>query len=282
MLARLSDPFVNYRDRQRVAIALSRGAATMHSRKINLRQPETWEFSGFSQNGEDGILDVLRSQLLKSNRYCIEVGVEDGIECNTAWLVIAEKYNGMMIEGNLRLAKRASRIVSWYNNGAECHHFFITKENVARLKLLSLYSDPDVFSLDIDGNDYYVVQGILEAGFRPRIFVVEYNAVFGPERGLTITYDETFSYTKAHTSQLYYGVSITGWRNLFKQHGYRFITVERNGVNAFFVDPAFFAARFINNVKGRPFAENQFQLKKFRKPSEEQFALIAEQRFVSI
>ncbi|HSB19970.1 MAG TPA: hypothetical protein VLD85_08190, partial [Anaeromyxobacteraceae bacterium] len=57
------------RDRQRIAIALARGGAMMQARRIDLSRPGTWEFSGFSQNGEDGILDVLRSQLTSSNRY---------------------------------------------------------------------------------------------------------------------------------------------------------------------------------------------------------------------
>ena len=75
------------RDRQRINIALSKGGAMMHARNIDLTQPATWEFSGFSQNGEDGILDVLRKNLLESNRYFIEIGAADGIENNSAWLL---------------------------------------------------------------------------------------------------------------------------------------------------------------------------------------------------
>ena len=276
------DPLKNYRDRQRVLIALSRGAGTRHSRDIDLRHPETWEFCGFSQNGEDGIIDVLRSQLSQSNRYCVEIGIEDGIECNTAWLLVAEKYRGLMIEGNAYLARRAQRIIGWYNNAAQCHHLFLTKSTVTDLRSMALESDPDVFSLDIDGNDYHVAQAIFESGFRPKIFVVEYNAVFGPHRSLTIAYDEDFSFKRAHPSELYYGVSIAAWKKLFKRKGYHFITVDRNGVNAFFVDPVWFKPGFIKNVRSLAFAENQFQLRRFRKTNEEQFAMIADQAFVSV
>ena len=282
MIAEIRDSLMNYRDRQRVAIALSRGAAMMHARRINLHEPESWEFSGFSQNGEDGILDVLRSQLLKRNRYFIEIGVEDGIECNTAWLVVAEKHSGMMIEGNPRLSKRASQFVYKYSIGAECYNLFMTKESVAKLKTLALHKDPDVFSLDIDGNDYYIAQAILGEGFRPKIFVVEYNSAFGPNRSMTIEYDGAFVLAKAHSSHLYYGASITAWKRLFGHHGYRFVTVERNGVNAFFVDPALFKNGFVNRIKGLAYAENQYQLKTFRTRNEEQFSIIADQHFVSI
>lgn len=282
MISDVLNYFINVRDRQRVSIALSRGAAMMPARKIDLTNPATWEFSGFSQNGEDGILDVLRSQLKESNRYFIEIGVEDGIECNTAWLVVAEKYSGIMIDGNAKLAKRANDFVFRYNIGAECHHLFMKKDNVERLKSLALHSDPDVFSLDVDGNDFYLAQAILNSGFRPKIVAVEYNSAYGPHRSMTIEYDEEFVMAKAHPSQLYYGVSIAGWRTFFAKNGYRFVTVERRGVNAFFVDPTSFKPGFLSKIRGLKFAENQYQLMKFRKPSEEQFALIASQRFVTI
>lgn len=282
MLERLQNFLWDIRDRQRVGIALSKGAAMMLARKVDLTRPATWEFSGFSQNGEDGVLDVLRSQLVRSNRYFIEIGAADGIENNTAWLLVAEKFAGMMFEGNVRLVERARRVVEGYSIGAECHHMFVTVDRAKELKSLSLYDDPDVLSLDIDGNDYYIAQALLESGLRPKIFVVEYNSVYGPERSVTIEYAGDFDFRKAHSTQLYYGVSVAGWRTFFGRHGYRFVTVEGNGVNAFFVDPSQFESEFLDRVGGLDFAENRYQWRKFRKSSAEQFKLIADQRFVSI
>lgn len=282
MINKLYNYLLDMRDRQKIAIAVSKGGAMMHARNIDLTQPATWEFSGFSQNGEDGILDVLRRQLSSSNRYFIEIGTSDGIENNSAWLVVAEKYNGLMIEGNPKLVARAKRTVVGYSIGAECHNLFITRESVKDLKALAQHTDPDVFSLDIDGNDYYIAQAILENGFRPKIFVVEYNSVYGPEQSVTVEYRDDFVFTNAHPSQLYYGVSITGWRKFFESRGYRFVTVDRNGVNAFFVDPAFFGTDFLADIKALEFAENRFQYRKFHISSEQQFALIADQKFISI
>lgn len=278
--------FKNYlwdlRDRQRIIIALSKGGAMMNARNIDLKYPATWEFSGFSQNGEDGIIDVLRKQLKNSNRYFIEIGAADGIENNSGWLLVAEKYNGLMIEGNQQLVERAKRTVIGNSIGAEIHNMFVTKESALNLKELAKFLEPDVFSLDIDGNDYYIAQAIFDAGFRPKIFVVEYNSVYGPERSMTVKYDPAFIYTQAHPTHLYYGVSISGWRTFFEQHGYQFVTVDRNGVNGFFVDPQYFDISFLGAIKGLSFAENQSQHKKFRKSSEDQFALIADQKFITI
>jgi len=282
MIGRLRNYFLDLRDRQRIAIALARGGAATHRRTIDMARPSTWEFSGFSQNGEDGILDVLRAQLRSGNRYFMEIGAADGIENNTAWLAITEKYDGIMIEGDAYRAERGRRMIAGSNIGVECRNLFVTPDVAARIASTALHNDPDVFSLDIDGNDYYVAQALFDAGLRPKILVVEYNSVFGPERSATIEYSENFDFTSAHPTQLYYGVSIAGWRACLSKRGYRFVTVERNGVNAFFVDAALFEADFLDGLKGLAFAENHYQLMKFRVPSEEQFSLISSMRFVPI
>jgi hypothetical protein len=282
MLDRLRNYLLDLRDRQRIGIALSRGAAMMRARNIDPASPGTWEFSGFSQNGEDGILDVLRRHLRSANRYFVEIGVADGIENNTAWLAVAEKYSGIMVEGNALSASRAQRTIASHNVSVECRHLFVTRESAVRLASLVLHPDPDVFSLDIDGNDYYVAQSLLDCGIRPKILAVEYNSVFGPGRSATIEYREDFDLARAHPSQLYYGVSISGWRTFLGNRGYRFVTVDRNGVNAFFVDPMHFDTGFVDGIKGLPFSENRYQLMKFREPSERQFMRISDAKFVSI
>lgn len=282
MFGVLKNYLFDLRDRQRMNLAISKGAAMRQARKVDLTLPTTWEFSGFSQNGEDGVLDVFRSQLLSSNRYFVEIGSADGMENNSSWLVLAEQYNGLMIEGSPALVERVNRLVVRHSIGVECKNMFLTQENARDLPALAMHQDPDVFSLDIDGNDYYVLQKLLENGLRPKIIVVEYNSVYGPERSMTIEYTRDFYFKTAHPTELYYGVSIAGWRKILGNYGYRFVTVEKNGVNGFFVDPAFFDSAFLDGVQGCQFAENRYQLTKFRKPSEEQFELIADQKFFSI
>lgn len=282
MIGKFKNYLLDLRSFQQMNIALSKGGVMRQARSIELARPETWEFSGFSQNGEDGVLDVLRKHLLGSNRYFIEIGSADGIQNNSSWLAVAEQYNGLMIEGNRRLVERARRTVQNYSIGVECINMFVDAENIQELKTLALHSDPDVFSLDIDGIDYYIAKTIMEGGFRPKIFAVEYNSVFGPERSLTVPYQNDFVFTKAHSTQLYYGVSIAAWRKFFHGYGYRFVTVEQKGVNAFFVDPACFDATFLDQIDGVPFAENVYQRRKFKGSFEKQFPLIAGQEFQDV
>ena len=252
------------------------------ARRVDLRHPASWEFSGFSQNGEDGILDVLRSQLRSGNRHFVEIGASDGVENNTAWLLVAEKYAGLMVEGDRWLSARAQRNIMSHSIGAECRQMFVTVESLPVIRATVAHADPEVFSLDIDGNDLYIMRAALEAGFRPRIIVVEYNSVYGPDRSVTIEYQPAFTLGESHPSQLHYGVSVSGWRTMLEARGYRFVTVDRNGVNAFFVDPVWFEQGFLNAIAGLRFAENLYQLRKFGMHSERQFELIADQPMVVV
>ena len=271
------DFLLDLRDRQRIAVALARGAAGIARRSVDPRRPATWEFSGFSQNGEDGILDVLLRHLtVAPSRYFLEVGAADGIENNTAWLAVVARYSGLMVEGNARHVRRAERTVLRLAAGAEMRRLFVTRQSALALAQLALCATPDVLSIDIDGNDLHIARVLLEqGGLRPRVIAVEYNAVFGPARSVTIPYADDFVYTRAHPSALYYGVSVAGWRTWLEGLGYRFVTVDACGVNAFFADPAAFDGGFLDGVQGLAFAENQYQLRKFRVPSDRQFERIA-------
>jgi hypothetical protein len=266
----------------RVAAGLSRAAAVGAIRRTDPADPASWEFSGFSQNGEDGIIDYLLQNTLDRNRYFIEIGASDGLECNSAWLAIARRFGGLMIEGNKKSCQRAALLYSQLNLGVDCIGAFLTKENVARILESALYRDPDVFSLDIDGNDYYIAEAIMNAGFRPKVFVVEYNSALGPTNAVTIQYRDEFDFVKAHPTQLYYGVSVSGWRKFFARYGYSFVTVESNGVNAFFVQPSQFDAGFLDRVRGSTFRENFYQFKKFKRSWEAQLKSIEGETFVSI
>ena len=257
----------------RISMALSRAAATSVLRQIDVSNPNSWEFSGLSQNGEDGIIDFLTRKLLMPNRYFIEIGAGDGMENNTSWLAIARRYSGLMIEGNNKTYETLEYLIFPLHNGVETIYLFVNKENIQTIRERSLFLNPDVFSLDIDSNDYYVAEAVLESGIKPKIIVVEYNSAFGPDKSITIKFRTDFD-SMHEQSQLYYGCSINGWRSLFSRFGYRFLTVETNGQNAFFVDPDAFDEKFVQPLKGLDFQENCYHLRKYRTSWEKQFELI--------
>ena len=282
MFKRIIQFFVGIRVRQIININLTRGFASMSSRVVDSKKPSSWEFSGFSQNGEDGIIDFLIKNLLKSNKYFIELGSADGLQNNTTWLLLVKNYHGLMIDGNKNLEIIAKRHVIQNSIGSNYKSIFVNLNNINLIKDFSLYLNPDLFSLDIDGNDFHIANKLFEMGVRPKIFVVEYNSAFGPVKSITSKYDENFVSTKFDDTGLYFGASITAWKKLFKKYNYHFITVDTNGVNAFFVDSKSFTKEFLNKINGLNYEENKFFLNKFKGNHEKQYKLISKLEYIVI
>jgi hypothetical protein len=270
------------RDMQRINFSLSRAAATSALRQISNTDLTSWEFSAFSQNGEDGIIDVLTRQLNHPSRYFIEIGASDGLENNTSWLALARRYSGLMVDGDPMNVDRCRTLFSRLNYGLAISCIFVTVENAHLIRELSLARKPDIFSLDVDGNDFYIAQELLTLELRPAIAIVEYNSAFGPDYSLAVPYQPDFRVAQRHGDSLYYGCSISAYRRLFKRFGYHFLGVESNGVNAFFVDPDRFNAEFVSSVVVKYFTDNVSHLREYRIGWERQFELIRGRRFVEI
>jgi hypothetical protein len=263
----------------RMAFACARGALGASTRRFDPRVAETWEFAAFSQNGEDGILDHLLSLVREPTRYFIEIGASDGLENNSSYLALVKRYQGLMIDGNTSKSANRRRFLQPLNWGVEHTDMMVTPERASELRDVALYPNPDLMSLDIDGMDLYVAKALLEAGLRPSVFCVEYNASFGPDAAITIPYDADFNYRTAHPSALYFGVSVAAWRALFASHGYHFVTVDVSGVNAFFVDPEAVDMSALENVVASDFRENTAHMRRERGGWETQFALIRDMQF---
>ena len=127
--------------------AISRGAAGAATRQIIPANPVTWEFSGFSQNGEDGIIQYLLTGLKNPNRYFIEIGAGNGLENNTSYLANVAKYSGLQIEGN-KTQYEAGLLIKPFL--VESLNLFATKKTVEIIIKHAVYTNPDVFSLDVD------------------------------------------------------------------------------------------------------------------------------------
>src|ERR1019366_953777 len=83
------------------------------------------------------------------------------------------------------------------------------------------------------GNDYHVLEAV--RFFKPRIIICEFNAVFGPERLITVPYDPGFVRSKKHYSNLYFGASLGAFAGLCDKRGYSLVGTNLAGTNAFFV-----------------------------------------------
>lgn len=192
------------------------------------------EFRGFSQWGEDGILDWLVTRLPGIPETFVEFGVENYRESNTRMLLWLRNWRGLVIDGSITHIQDIRRQeVSWrFDLTAVCA--FIDRDNINDLISTSGFgSEIGILSIDIDGNDYWVWQHI--SIVKPTIVVCEYNALFGDLRRITVPYRPDFLRAVAHYSNLYFGASLEALIDLGTKKGYTFAGTNSNGCNAFFV-----------------------------------------------
>jgi len=195
---------------------------------------ERYEYSLFSQNGEDGILRHLFSEIGFRSKCFLEFGF--GVtQNNSLRLVLKEHFGGLFIDGSESSVRQfnAVALACGFSN-VQAVNKFLSLENLESTILESkLPREIDLLSIDVDGNDYWFWEGL--RCLSPRIVIMEYNASLGPELSLTVPYDPAFDRHQKHKSGFYCGASITALERLGKKKGYALVGCDSNGVNAFFV-----------------------------------------------
>ena len=193
-----------------------------------------YEFKVFSQWGEDGILQYLTSAIDIREKTFIEFGVADFFESNCRFLLMKDNWSGFVLDGSAANISRLKESYFYWKYELVAVDAFITRDNINDLlKRSGFGEDLGILSIDLDGNDYHVLEAV--EGFRPRILICEYNAVFGPTRRITVPYDASFVRTSKHYSNLYYGASLGAIVSLAKKKGYSLAGTNSAGSNAFFV-----------------------------------------------
>jgi hypothetical protein len=192
------------------------------------------EFRVFSQFGEDGIIQYLTHHVPIENDTFVEFGVEDYRESNTRFLLQNDNWRGLILDGGTgHIEFLRSDSIGWRHT-IDARSAFVTRENInALLHEAGVEGDIGLLSIDIDGNDYWVLDAINVV--RPRILVVEYNSTFGPSATVSVPYDAAFDRAKAHPSKLYWGASLAAICVAAYRKGMSFVGSNTAGNNAFFV-----------------------------------------------
>jgi hypothetical protein len=192
-------------------------------------------FRAYSQNGEDGILLFLFAVLGATTRISVEICAADGIQCNSANLIINHGWDGLLVDGNERLVERGRKFYASCPDTLICppifRHAWVTAENVNELVASAGFgSEVDLLSLDLDGVDYWIWKAL--DAISPRVVVVEYQDIWGPTESKTVPYRPDFSGDAGFN---YQGASLLAFVKLAREKGYRLVGTERLGFNAFFV-----------------------------------------------
>jgi hypothetical protein len=185
----------------------------------------------YSQNDEDGILAEIFRRIGTTGRTFVEIGVGAGLENNTLALLL-QGWRGLWIERDNTKATPARANFAAYvaSDQLRIENVFATRENVDALLHNSAPSaEPDLLSIDVDGNDYHLWQAV--QSISPRVVVMEYNASWFPPMSLAVAYQESFEW-KANT---YFGASLKALELLAERKGYHLVGCCFAGVNAFFV-----------------------------------------------
>lgn len=202
--------------------------------KNESRNLRDYEFKVFSQWGEDGIIQRLIKVVEIKNKTFIEFGVEDFYESNCRYLLMKDNWSGLVIDGSITNISRLKAAYFFWKHHLLAVAAFITKENINDLLAKSGFDeDLGILSVDIDGNDYHVLEKI--TFFRPRILICEYNSVFGATRKISVPYDENFMRTSKHYSNLYWGASLAAMTHLANKREYSLVGTNTASNNAFFV-----------------------------------------------
>jgi hypothetical protein len=180
-----------------------------------------------SQNQEDGLTLALLNEAGPTTRRFIEIG--SGLSGGNGGFLAREwGWSGLMVDGHSDHMQQVGRRFPMTTAVAA----WITRENVNELITEHGYAgEVDLFSLDLDGNDYWIWEAVTVSS--PRVLILEYNSMFGPDRAVTIPYDAQFDRHRHHS--MYYGASLAALTRLNARKGYRLVAVEPAGVNAFFL-----------------------------------------------
>lgn len=182
-----------------------------------------------SQNGEDGILEAIFAVIGTTNKYLVEFGSGNLSECNTVYLARWKGWAGLWMDAQ------------YVDPLGRVHQECVTAENVQAL--FQKYQVPsafDLLSIDIDGNDYWVWNAIVD--YHPRVVVIEYNATIPPAESKTIPYDPNYRWDG---STNYFGASLLALTHLGDQKGYTLVGCDASGTNAFFVKQELARGRFL-------------------------------------
>lgn len=197
------------------------------------------ESKEFSQNGEDGIIQKILDEFIKTkNKSYVEIGAGDGTESNTRYLRENFQWNGISFDFNNRNLK-----------------FNVVMQKITHMNVLKVFEKFeikqffDLLSIDTDFADYWILEKILSK-YHPSIIIHEVNQQ--PP-------DECVSVAKLNGLALwdnyskYYGANICAYFCLAVRFNYSMIYCESQGVNCFWIRNDILEKKFgtstINQIK---------------------------------
>ena len=175
-------------------------------------------FKVYSQNGEEGYIEYILSNIGKFNNFCVEFGAGDGYHLSNSRYFIDKGYASILLDNE-------------YKGNDDVRLHTIIRENI--IALLKTYNCPkefDFLSIDMDGNDYWVLERIL-THFSPRLIIAEYNPQTSYSgNAVAIKYNSEFYWG----GDDYYGFTFEAGVKLAEKNGYK-VVFQNSNMNMYMV-----------------------------------------------
>lgn len=161
----------------------------------------------YSQNGESIVLDELFSKLKIKRGRLVDIGAGDGQYLSNTNYFYQKGWTGMNIDAD----SKGSEFVL---------QKFITSENV--MDAIAYWANVgfDLLSIDIDGNDYWILDEIL-SHVKPPVIIFEVNSQLPVDKSWVMPYDPDHRWD----GSWFYGMSYLAGEKLCNKHGYKIYSV---------------------------------------------------------
>jgi len=181
-----------------------------------------------SQHEEDGItLALLRAAGVR-HRTFVDIGC-GGNGGNSGVLAYELGWSGLMVDANRKSVEASARLFQ-FNQGVRVVKARLETKTIDAFLIKHEFArEVDFMSIDIDSFDYWLWKAITAC--TPRVLVMEYNGLFGPDRAVTVP----DAPRPPVAPKGYGGASLTALDKLARTKGYGLVLCEDAGVNAFFL-----------------------------------------------
>lgn len=213
----------------------------------------------YSNFAEQEIIEryVRQLRIEEISRTVVDIGASDGVRRSNTLALFESGWNGVAFEAGEATAAKMLRAYKYLDN-VRGFHCAVAPHNICELLAAnSVEKQFGVLSLDIDGNDYWVLDSILH-DFRPCLIVSEFNEKIPPPISFAVNYDPDF-----RMSHHFYGYSLAKLAGLLKEFDYTILEVEYNNVFLTPVEIAGTTGRTIPAAYAKGYADRPDRRSKF-------------------
>ncbi len=200
----------------------------------------------FSQHGEDGIINYLLVKIGIIRPNFIEIGVGDYTEANTRFLYDRFYPKGIIIDCEKNLKEKIISNTNFWKGSLLPIEKNIDTKNINEIIANNCDFNIDLFSIDIDGIDYWIIDKLDLSNVK--IFIAEYNPIYGADMEVTVPNLKNFNRKDYHYSNLCYGMSLMALNNIMVKKNFYFIGTNSTRNNAFFVSEKFKQSEYFPNI----------------------------------